>query len=159
MSDVCFQVTPVLINQQNGTQIQTQAISLDLLKANGTPTLVTDSNGNHYLIALTSHTTDGQNGVSSLGKSNGRITLQVQNTFFNWRYSANNTRCDEVFICSALCLFSSSFFFFFFSFFRDCSRVQVNSPALTANQKSRQRPRLWANQSKRYNPDYIKHAF
>ncbi|XP_026206468.1 myocardin-related transcription factor A-like isoform X1 [Anabas testudineus] len=70
------QVTPVLINQQNGTQIHTQAISLDLLKANGAPTLVTDSNGNHYLIALTSHTTDGQNGVSSLAKSNGRITLQ-----------------------------------------------------------------------------------
>nr|XP_046232426.1 myocardin related transcription factor Ab isoform X2 [Scatophagus argus] len=70
------QVTPVFINQQNGTQIHTQAISLDLLKANGTPTLVTDSNGNHYLIALTSNTTDGQNGVSSLAKTNGRITLQ-----------------------------------------------------------------------------------
>ncbi|KAM7382036.1 hypothetical protein PAMA_012753 [Pampus argenteus] len=70
------QVTPVFISQQNGTQIQTQAISLDLLKANGTPTLVTDSNGNHYLIALTGHTTDGQNGVSSLAKTNGRITLQ-----------------------------------------------------------------------------------
>ncbi|XP_026170618.1 myocardin related transcription factor Ab isoform X6 [Mastacembelus armatus] len=70
------QVTPVIINQQNGTQIHTQAISLDLLKANGTPTLVTDSNGNHYLIALTSHSTDGQNRVSSLTKTNGRITLQ-----------------------------------------------------------------------------------
>lgn len=73
-----FQVNPVFVNQQNGAQIQTQAISLDLLKANGTPTLVTDSNGNHYLIALTNHTTDGQNGVSSLAKTNGRITLQVQ---------------------------------------------------------------------------------
>ncbi|KAG7226499.1 hypothetical protein INR49_003819 [Caranx melampygus] len=70
------QVTPVFINQQNGTQIHTQAISLDLLKANGTPTLVTDSNGNHYLIALTSHTTESQNGVSPLAKTNGRITLQ-----------------------------------------------------------------------------------
>ncbi|KAM6963649.1 myocardin related transcription factor Ab isoform 11-T13 [Tautogolabrus adspersus] len=70
------QVTPVVINQQNGTQIHTQAISLDLLKANGAPTLVTDSNGNHYLIALTSNTPDGQNGVSSLAKTNGRITLQ-----------------------------------------------------------------------------------
>ncbi|XP_041818019.1 myocardin related transcription factor Ab isoform X5 [Chelmon rostratus] len=70
------QVAPVFINQQNGTQIHTQAISLDLLKANGTPTLVTDSNGNHYLIALTSSTTDGQNGVSSAAKTNGRITLQ-----------------------------------------------------------------------------------
>lgn len=73
-----FQVTPVFINQQNGTQIHTQAISLDLLKANGTPTLVTDGNGNHYLIALTSHTTESQNGVSPLAKTNGRITLQVR---------------------------------------------------------------------------------
>uniref|UniRef100_H3CF37 Myocardin related transcription factor Ab n=1 Tax=Tetraodon nigroviridis TaxID=99883 RepID=H3CF37_TETNG len=32
----------------------------NLLKANGAPTLVTDSNGNHYLIALT---TEGQNGA------------------------------------------------------------------------------------------------
>uniref|UniRef100_A0A3P8WZ30 Myocardin related transcription factor Ab n=1 Tax=Cynoglossus semilaevis TaxID=244447 RepID=A0A3P8WZ30_CYNSE len=70
------QVTPVFINQQNGTQVHTQAISLDLLKANGAPTLVTDSNGNHYLIALTSQATEGQNGVSSLAKTNGRITLQ-----------------------------------------------------------------------------------
>lgn len=80
MFAVCFQGTPVIISQQNGSQIHTQAISLDLLKANGTPTLVTDSNGNHYLIALTSHATEGQNGVSSLAKSNGRITLQVQDT-------------------------------------------------------------------------------
>ncbi|XP_034427017.1 myocardin related transcription factor Ab isoform X4 [Hippoglossus hippoglossus] len=70
------QVTPVFINQQNGTPIQTQAISLDVLKANGAPTLVTDSNGNHYLIALTSPTQGGQNGGSPLAKTNGRITLQ-----------------------------------------------------------------------------------
>lgn len=69
-------MAPVIINQQNATQIHTQAISLDLLKASGAPTLVTDSNGNHYLIALTSNT-EGQNGVSSLAKTNGRITLQV----------------------------------------------------------------------------------
>ncbi|XP_032429795.1 myocardin related transcription factor Ab isoform X3 [Xiphophorus hellerii] len=69
------QVTPVIINQQNGTPLQTQAIALDL-KANGVPTLVTDSNGNHYLIALSGHARDRQNGVSSLAKINGRITLQ-----------------------------------------------------------------------------------
>lgn len=67
-----------MINQQNGTLIHPPAISLDLLKANGTPTLVTDSNGNHYLIALTSNATDVQNGVSPLAKTNGHITLQVQ---------------------------------------------------------------------------------
>ncbi|KAK5880867.1 hypothetical protein CesoFtcFv8_021729 [Champsocephalus esox] len=70
------QVTPVFVNQQNASQVQTQAISLDLLKANGTPTLVTDSNGNHYLIALTNHSAEGQNGGSSLAKPNSRITLQ-----------------------------------------------------------------------------------
>lgn len=73
-------MAPVIINQQNGTQMHAQSISLDLLKANGAPTLVTDSNGNHYLIALTSNTTEGQNGVSSLAKTNGHIMLQVQYT-------------------------------------------------------------------------------
>lgn len=71
-------MAPVIIGQQNGTQIHTQAISLDLLKANGTPTLVTDGNGNHYLITLPINAADGQNGVSSLAKTNGRITLQVR---------------------------------------------------------------------------------
>lgn len=71
-----WQVAPIIISPQNGTQIHTQAISLDLLKANGAPTLVTDSNGNHYLITLTSNS-EGQNGVSSVAKTNGRITLQV----------------------------------------------------------------------------------
>lgn len=70
-------MAPVVINQQNGTQLHTQTISLDLLKANGAPTLVTDSNGNHYLIALTSNAADGHNGVTSLAKANGHIMLQV----------------------------------------------------------------------------------
>ncbi|KAM8890345.1 myocardin related transcription factor Ab isoform 2-T2 [Synchiropus picturatus] len=70
------QLTSVFINQQNSSQVQTQAISLDLLKANGTPTLVTDSNGNHYLIALTSPTADRQNRTSPAAKTNGRVTLQ-----------------------------------------------------------------------------------
>lgn len=85
---MCFQVTPVtsvIINQQNNTPLHTQAISLDL-KANGTPTLVTDSNGNHYLIALTSHTADRPNGTSSLTKINGRITLQVHNVLLNYSH-------------------------------------------------------------------------
>lgn len=70
-------MAPVFINQQNGTQIHTQAISLDLLKAGGT--LVTDTNGNHYLIALTSSAAESQNRrPSQQTKSNGRVTLQVQ---------------------------------------------------------------------------------
>ncbi|KAG7268961.1 hypothetical protein CRUP_004885 [Coryphaenoides rupestris] len=56
-------------------QMPTQTISLDLLKANGAPTLVTDGNGNHYLIALTSNATEAQSKVSP-GKTNGRIMLQ-----------------------------------------------------------------------------------
>ncbi|XP_078793682.1 myocardin related transcription factor Ab isoform X6 [Oryzias latipes] len=70
------QATPLIVNQQTGAPLHSQAISLDLLKANSTPTLVTDGNGNHYLIALTSHGPDGPNGVSSLAKAGGRITLQ-----------------------------------------------------------------------------------
>ncbi|XP_051928100.1 myocardin related transcription factor Ab [Hippocampus zosterae] len=68
------EMAPVLINQQSGTQIHTQAISLDLLKAGGT--LVTDSNGNHYLIALTGSTAESQNQRPSQSKSNGHVTLQ-----------------------------------------------------------------------------------
>uniref|UniRef100_A0A674BY63 Myocardin related transcription factor Ab n=1 Tax=Salmo trutta TaxID=8032 RepID=A0A674BY63_SALTR len=73
------QVTPVFISQQNGTQVPAQTFSLDLLKSGTTPTLVTDGNGNHYLIALTNNSAEGQNGVTSLGKTSGsqRITLQV----------------------------------------------------------------------------------
>ncbi|XP_045065695.1 myocardin-related transcription factor A-like isoform X3 [Coregonus clupeaformis] len=72
------QVTPVFIGQQNGTQVPAQTFSLDLLKSGTTPTLVTDGNGNHYLIALTNHNAEGQNGVTSLGKTSvsQRITLQ-----------------------------------------------------------------------------------
>ncbi|XP_070980611.1 myocardin-related transcription factor A-like isoform X3 [Oncorhynchus clarkii lewisi] len=72
------QVTPVFISQHNGTQVPAQTFSLDLLKSGTTPTLVTDGNGNHYLIALTNNSAEGQNGVTSLGKNSGsqRITLQ-----------------------------------------------------------------------------------
>lgn len=135
-----FQVTPVFINQQNGTQAQTQALSLDLLKANGTPTLVTDSNGNHYLIALTSPPADGQNGVSSLAKANGRITLQVRELC-----------CllgDCRWLTSSAVMFISDFLF---SSVRGCNRVRVKSSAVGANQRSQQ----WLSQSKRY----FKHLF
>ncbi|CAB1313060.1 unnamed protein product [Coregonus sp. 'balchen'] len=73
-----IQVTPVFISQQNGTQVPAQTFSLDLLKSGATPTLVTDGNGNHYLIALTNNSAEGQHGVTSLGKTSGsqRITLQ-----------------------------------------------------------------------------------
>ncbi|XP_051958494.1 myocardin related transcription factor Ab isoform X2 [Xyrauchen texanus] len=69
------QISQVFVNQQSGTQITT-SIPLDLLKAHTTPTLVTDSNGNRYLIAVTSNSVDSLSGKSTQNKSNGRITLQ-----------------------------------------------------------------------------------
>ncbi|XP_036428730.1 myocardin related transcription factor Ab isoform X3 [Colossoma macropomum] len=69
------QISQVFINQQTGTQVTT-SFPLDLLKAHPAPTLVTDGNGNHYLIALANNSVDSLNGESSLNKTNGRITLQ-----------------------------------------------------------------------------------
>ncbi|XP_067225274.1 myocardin related transcription factor Ab isoform X1 [Chanodichthys erythropterus] len=69
------QVSQVFINQPSSTQITT-SFPLDLLKAHPTPTLVTDSNGNRYLIALTSNSLESLTGKSPQSKSNGRITLQ-----------------------------------------------------------------------------------
>lgn len=66
----------MFVNQQAGTQITT-SFPLDLLKAHPTPTLVTDGNGNHYLIALTNNSVDNRNSESPQNKPNGRITLQV----------------------------------------------------------------------------------
>ncbi|XP_076856517.1 myocardin related transcription factor Ab isoform X3 [Brachyhypopomus gauderio] len=68
------QVSQVLANQQTSTQVTT-SFPLDLLKAHPAPTLVTDGNGNHYLIALANNGVDSLNGDTQ-SKSNGRITLQ-----------------------------------------------------------------------------------
>ncbi|XP_052467248.1 myocardin-related transcription factor A isoform X9 [Carassius gibelio] len=65
----------VIVNQQSSTPITT-SFPLDLLKAHPTPTLVTDSNGNRYLIALTSNSVDSLTGKSPQSKTNGWITLQ-----------------------------------------------------------------------------------
>ncbi|XP_026078317.1 MKL/myocardin-like protein 1 isoform X2 [Carassius auratus] len=67
--------TQMIVNQQSSTPITT-SFPLDLLKAHPTPTLVTDSNGNRYLIALTSNSVDSLTGKSPQSKSNGWITLQ-----------------------------------------------------------------------------------
>lgn len=130
MSNKCLffpKVTPVIINQQNGSPLQTQAIALDL-KANGMPTLVTDSNGNHYLIALTR-----QNGVSSLAKVNGRITLQVAAGSCRILSMKSQKSPSDALLSS----------------YRGYSRAPVNSPAPTANQKSSRRPSPRANRTKR----------
>lgn len=67
------QVSQVFLNQQSGT---TPSLPLDLLKTHSTPTLVTDSNGNHFLIALTNHTTENQGGDAPQGKPANHIKLQ-----------------------------------------------------------------------------------
>ncbi|XP_026993406.2 myocardin related transcription factor Ab isoform X4 [Tachysurus fulvidraco] len=69
------QVSQVFVNQQTGTQVTT-SFPLDLLKAHPAPTLVTDGNGNHYLIALTNNSVDNRNSESPQSKTNGCITLQ-----------------------------------------------------------------------------------
>uniref|UniRef100_A0A3Q3K8N0 SAP domain-containing protein n=2 Tax=Monopterus albus TaxID=43700 RepID=A0A3Q3K8N0_MONAL len=49
---------------------------LDLLKRDSTPALVTDSHGNHFLIALTSHITGNQKNNTAEGKAANHIMLQ-----------------------------------------------------------------------------------
>ncbi|XP_046893842.1 myocardin-related transcription factor A isoform X2 [Hypomesus transpacificus] len=67
------QISQVFLNQQTGSS---SSFPLDLLKAHSTPTLVTDSNGNHFLIALTNHTTENQGSDAPQGKPNNHIELQ-----------------------------------------------------------------------------------
>ncbi|XP_054462800.1 myocardin-related transcription factor A-like isoform X2 [Anoplopoma fimbria] len=81
----------VLIQQKQQAQQQTPQVSqasfnqqsesapsfpLDLLKGNSTPTLVTDSNGNHFLVALTSHITEDQGTNAPGSKATNQIALQ-----------------------------------------------------------------------------------
>ncbi|XP_069557531.1 myocardin-related transcription factor A-like isoform X1 [Brachyistius frenatus] len=67
------QVSPAYLNQQSGSA---PSFPLDLLKSGSTPTLVTDGNGNHFLIALTNHITANQRPDISEGKATNHITLQ-----------------------------------------------------------------------------------
>ncbi|KAM6913733.1 myocardin-related transcription factor A-like isoform 1-T1 [Lycodopsis pacificus] len=65
------QVSQVSFNQQS-----VPSFPLDLLKSNSTPTLVTDSNGNHFLVALTSHITENQGADAPGSKATNQIALQ-----------------------------------------------------------------------------------
>lgn len=60
----------VFVSQQATSSALTSSFPLDLLKLHPPPTLLTDGNGNHYLIAVTSRS-------APHGKGAGRITLQV----------------------------------------------------------------------------------
>ncbi|KAJ8263924.1 hypothetical protein GJAV_G00143130 [Gymnothorax javanicus] len=52
------------------------SFTLDLLKMHPAPTLLTDGNGNHYVIAVTSRGSEGQPQRSAQEKTTGCITLQ-----------------------------------------------------------------------------------
>ncbi|XP_070957955.1 myocardin-related transcription factor A-like isoform X4 [Oncorhynchus clarkii lewisi] len=71
------QVSQMFLNQQSRS---TTSFPLDLLKTDSTPTLVTDSNGNHFLIALTNHCAESQGSDmpqgTPQGKASNRIILQ-----------------------------------------------------------------------------------
>uniref|UniRef100_A0A4W6CGX4 SAP domain-containing protein n=1 Tax=Lates calcarifer TaxID=8187 RepID=A0A4W6CGX4_LATCA len=67
------QVSQESINQQSGSA---PSFPLDFLKSDSTPALVTDSNGNHFLIALTNHLTENQRRDAPEGKTTNHITLQ-----------------------------------------------------------------------------------
>nr|XP_029481465.1 myocardin-related transcription factor B-like isoform X3 [Oncorhynchus nerka] len=71
------QVSQMFLNQQSRS---TTSFPLDLLKTHSTPTLVTDSNGNHFLIALTNHCAESQGSDmpqgTPQGKASNRIILQ-----------------------------------------------------------------------------------
>lgn len=67
------QVSQASFHQQSGS---VASFPLDLLKSDSTPTLVKDSNGNHFLIALTNHVTENQRTDAPGSKASNQITLQ-----------------------------------------------------------------------------------
>ncbi|XP_029914403.1 myocardin-related transcription factor A-like isoform X2 [Myripristis murdjan] len=67
------QVSQVFLNQQSAS---TPSLPLDILKTGSTPTLVTDSNGNHFLIALANHIAENQGTGTPDSKASNCITLQ-----------------------------------------------------------------------------------
>uniref|UniRef100_A0AAQ4RHF2 SAP domain-containing protein n=1 Tax=Gasterosteus aculeatus aculeatus TaxID=481459 RepID=A0AAQ4RHF2_GASAC len=67
------QVTQASFNQQSDSA---PSFPLDLIKSHSTPTLVTDSNGNHFLVALTSHLTDNQRTDAPGSKAADQNALQ-----------------------------------------------------------------------------------
>ncbi|XP_076739121.1 myocardin-related transcription factor A isoform X4 [Maylandia zebra] len=67
------EVPQAYLKQQSGSSA---SFSLDHLKIDSTPTLVTDTNGNHFLIALTNHLTGNKIKDPAEGKATNHITLQ-----------------------------------------------------------------------------------
>ncbi|KAM6966121.1 myocardin-related transcription factor A-like [Tautogolabrus adspersus] len=69
------QVPQANLNQQTGSA----PLTLHFLKRDSNPTLVTDINGNHFLIALTSHITDNQRADAPGSKATNHNALQAVN--------------------------------------------------------------------------------
>ncbi|XP_041833394.1 myocardin-related transcription factor A-like isoform X2 [Melanotaenia boesemani] len=67
------QTSQTNLSQQS---VSTPSLSLHLLKSDPTPTLVSDSNGNHFLISLTNHRTGNNSAATSKGKETNHIVLQ-----------------------------------------------------------------------------------
>ncbi|XP_056262330.1 myocardin-related transcription factor A-like isoform X2 [Pseudoliparis swirei] len=67
------QVSHASFTQQSGSA---HPFPLDLLKSNSGPTLVTDGNGNHFLVALTSHVPESQGTAAPGSRATNQISLQ-----------------------------------------------------------------------------------
>ncbi|XP_031723590.1 myocardin-related transcription factor A-like isoform X2 [Anarrhichthys ocellatus] len=70
------QQQPPQVSQASFNQHSVPSFPLDLLKSNSTTTLVTDSNGNQFLVALTSHITENQGTDAPGSKATNQIALQ-----------------------------------------------------------------------------------
>ncbi|XP_034055924.1 myocardin-related transcription factor B-like isoform X1 [Gymnodraco acuticeps] len=73
--------TKIHVKQRQAAQVSQQpgsapSFPLDLFKGDSTPTLVTDGNGNHFLIALTNHIAENQRTDASESKATNHIALQ-----------------------------------------------------------------------------------
>ncbi|XP_033944229.1 myocardin-related transcription factor A-like isoform X2 [Pseudochaenichthys georgianus] len=73
--------TKIHVKQRQAAQVSQQpgsapSFPLDLFKGDSTPTLVTDGNGNHFLIALTNHIADNQRTDAPESKATNHIALQ-----------------------------------------------------------------------------------
>lgn len=73
---VCF----IQVSQMYPGQQSTPSFPLNHLKVNSTGAVVTNNNGNHFLVALTNHNAEHQRTYMSDSKTALQILLQVQNS-------------------------------------------------------------------------------
>lgn len=90
-SSKCFCFCYIQGSQSHLNQPSAPALPLDLLKSASTPALVTDNNGNHFLIALTSHITENQSTDAPESKATNELPLQVRNSYTSSQRSIART--------------------------------------------------------------------